>query len=1387
MDVVGARDKQQIDAIKKVKPVKHVKSDIDEINIVQIVQQTKQLSQVEREELFITWSKQFKTPLWFFNELGTILDQVWQQDAFRTRSDMLMLKIRKICNCPMIIPIVGKKRQVVTTDSIKIRTGGFISGGDSNEFSVETFFIESQCYIYSDPKLKSTQLSIAGSLSPGYSISCGETAFREGLDVVGFMFDGSRPLLPMDTSIYANIPSIVSQIKSGAWTTEFLQNNLYKPYSVFKHKLIQLLFNSSEILFKSDVHANTVCDQLLDMLDQFIDELRINWIEWKMYNSIEIALNGSSDLITIPPSAGPSEVNVEKLPKNPIDKFLEVFDDVFPIKLNSKFNSNVWSDFMSLGRMDIMSRLYLRTLGYKRPDDIKYIDNAIEQRKIFNLAHNASAQHEYNLIHLKYIEMQYRWYYIKQFGFEKFMSTMSYIPTWMAAGVKLRNYVEQRENKIILTNIARDDALQKIVSDDDWVALVKRMRYETSHIVKKSLYTMLRKSINAADLKRAPSRALASSQNGLKENDFLRTPGDLPIICPHIRDEYENLEDPGLRDYLIMCYSTSDTTLEDAYYCRICGEELVRIDLIGITTASSQEGYGHNDDELRKYIWKQLKWILSGTLEFKQLQTPETISQIVSDITNKLYNFIDQIEKKLTLSKTMTKVEYENYKRLLTTIYIYGMFVKLIIDNPASIKFNGSKSRFGRVKPDNLIKNAVERIMLTQNTIINTMPNITEEYVAGMLLKAYDAIQQYVGKAHLANPEPIGLINYIITDPLYWFLTAQYQTLTVNTPAARAQAAMTKTVLGKSLDAIKLDGIYDAAPNPYKGINVEYHNKQLQTIVAKEHNITEIFRKIYYPQIVAVTNWLLDYTKSGVYNSPYWKVTIDRDPSNRVDVITSSVNPDYLKFAGLHNHDCEANLGYLWQTHRCLTYSNLYDIKYLRKYPGFKPDGYKYLAFEYGTDFLNKAAMKIINPDNTTKHIEFHKHNWNYTVHIPLSEYRRDADITHYKSPVVTKSKSPVVIGPDQVMIDRYCGICYNGWSSITDRYKDIKTVLEEEQLIDGFYNLFLKRCPIPKDAKHGDMLHNYLNNTCNQCGLTPELIEKHDREYFKKYLKEFKLILISDGDIMDDHAEIVIQPILTKYKPNPNIVNEFISTTYTILKTGSGLKDSPNKPIMLNQKEYSNLITYMGLIVDMDYDSIKKGIRKPDLIGLRRRVILHPYIQNLIIELSKFVNHNNFIPSTNMKFIISSASSSDLESLSRIHPRALQDAMGGDYYFLSEQVIANYDYDTQGAWTLEYLLHFLLKLYETLRSKPKISEAIQIEIMTYLIRQILSADEASARIKPQKRAELEAIQSTGEVDPNNIDNDQSRMFDTLVDPDQSDKYGFEEMDYGGENDDINT
>src|ERR1700691_1192528 len=78
------------------------------IDVVTVDKDQKPISAAEKQELFAAWAKRFKTPIWFFENLGSLIDLVAIDNEFMILPELIILRIRKLCYFPSIVPIIAE-------------------------------------------------------------------------------------------------------------------------------------------------------------------------------------------------------------------------------------------------------------------------------------------------------------------------------------------------------------------------------------------------------------------------------------------------------------------------------------------------------------------------------------------------------------------------------------------------------------------------------------------------------------------------------------------------------------------------------------------------------------------------------------------------------------------------------------------------------------------------------------------------------------------------------------------------------------------------------------------------------------------------------------------------------------------------------------------------------------------------------------------------------------------------------------------------------------------------------------------------------------------------------------------------------------------------------
>lgn len=1421
-----------------------------EIKVVEIPSD-KPLTSGERSELFGRWAHELKVPIKIFNELGSLIDEIDIMKTMVSSPEILMLKIRHICHFTSVTPVslVRKKRMQTIADirteySIPESTFGVKgsappktkkdkkpkkdtpdtddSKDKSTYYKTTTTFMKSQRFVHLDDldKYTGSPGAIPRKLdTPTLRDISTYIEFDSTIDICGFIVDPSTPVLEFNAEIYPFIEmsDAIRRIGSPEYLMNMLLlknvNNIWdddmKGHNVFdkigKHKII---------LFKDIEHATAVCDLILNTLVSLVKSIHASISAWYVERNISESINK--------PEYAWSSIWVEPIPKIVKDvkisekllyPILSKLNGLYPVRFNQYSESALWFDLLNSGLLDDWKQIQ-----NKSPKDQEiYIRNLIKERKEFLSAQDDLHASQVTAFNRFYLEMQHRYYYIQKFGIDKFNDVMSKIPIGARDGAELLKFTTPKEANLVLIDYKKNEKFLEAQSHskESWIRVVQLMRHEESLRTRQKLYKELKKLVrippgpHTSDLKKDP---------GLKNNDWIRSSKGYPIICPHIRDMFE-LEmhaapDTSIKEYLIRNYA-GEIPVYQAYYCRICGERLSSTkQMEGVTTEMRIEGYSGIEDELRSYVWSTVSQIVRLGVEFRELQTSQDIKKFISTITNNLYVFADLIEKMLNKQKTVINEEKENRKRLMVIIYVYAMLVKIVSDNPHQVRFNTPKFKgFKKVDIKKLLDHVIDVIVLSQNTVINNISEfgktVTTEYIKKILDSAFKHISDVVGKSKIREPVQPKLIQNILLDPLYLFIADGNLLVTMirNTKLSEFKKVELETILPKQVlrsSLVEIEetqrGIYERATNPYKSWITGWKPDTLKNAVnIKSGNIDHDLMTLYVSHQAMIGDYLLEYTHSGVFENPVWETTITQDPNSGIDIITATLGPAYTTFIAKYQKmmDLEIIKNNIYNHFRAHVVGSLWRQIRSYRYAGFNTEtDFKYLSLVYGIH-THKGNADMLSIKTVNK---FHKHKFSVYVWCTADKYA-DKPLSKYKPKdiILYSGDGKIPIESDIILIDKYCSICGAGFKEAQKGSSDVQNLLEHHRDIVNFYNYFSYNCPSPKpkDLRDGNPYHVFGKSGCLNCGFKKEFIDDLDPGYYNKWKKS------SIGAKQKTNVKSIPLTLRAKKKSvskitwayQTGIINEFSIKTHDIIRKGSLLGDSPYKPRKFTKNEYFNIITYIGLIQGVEFDKIRNGVEKPKESGLKRRNILHPYIQNIIKDIGSIINHKNVsLLNPSYKLILDSSSADDLTKLSKIKMVDLYakvnkkmkvpaDMSNLRYYELSQKILIGLSDIDVSKFTLTYLLRLILEFIGILGTQ-KITSKVIDEIMLLLISRFLNIEESLSKMPPQKKANVEIVQGPHHDNANMVDNRQSRDFDDIVDPDATDKYSYADLDYDGVNDD---
>jgi len=434
------------------------------------------------------------------------------------------------------------------------------------------------------------------------------------------------------------------------------------------------------------------------------------------------------------------------------------------------------------------------------------------------------------------------------------------------------------------------------------------------------------------------------------------------------------------------------------------------------------------------------------------------------------------------------------------------------------------------------------------------------------------------------------------------------------------------------------------------------------------------------------------------------------------------------------------------------------------------------MSNSYGTSINTKFPSNLLS-ENAQKIIKkkpgFHFHKWS------LYEYVYGAT---KKIMSVGEAKSSCSDPKRGHFIKKYCEVCLHSPETVISGNPDPVGLMEEYNSIINFYNYYTNLCP---SGSNSDPLHAWVEETakCKNCGLTKQMLNDKDSNYYKKFsstfyksfaLKENSGIEkeLSANKINFTQSVAAESPLETKkissWKWNPNIVSEFVNSTYPVWSKDNKIK----KPA------YFNMWMNLGIVENEDWNDVKSGkislfdlVETDDAYAHKRINIVSQYVQSLIVLLNTIKNYKTM---TNI-------SDEVLKVASKSKNNIVQKIVSGLSSTFHEGLIEMYrlhakkeSYHNLANWILDFLLKVLISLKEI----P--------DVLKHMIGKILDGEKALTKLDDHSAAKLMAATGVDNNDANMIDNRSARTFDDLVNEDTEDKFEHT-ADYDGHNDTINT
>lgn len=183
----------------------------------------------------------------------------------------------------------------------------------------------------------------------------------------------------------------------------------------------------------------------------------------------------------------------------------------------------------------------------------------------------------------------------------------------------------------------------------------------------------------------------------------------LKVLCPHHFEIFDglanNIEFRDIINSLVKKYSDSNSLIENAYFCKICGEKLVQHIDEGYTEFVNNEKINIMEevDTIGSVVWREVRNIITGHVIFKTLIDKKSlITDIVNNIRPLVYNEVEKMKNIITTGLD----QISNITKLYSAIYGYAQIIKLLSHHPDDMNFKYKTTGSG----ENIIADNVRRL-----------------------------------------------------------------------------------------------------------------------------------------------------------------------------------------------------------------------------------------------------------------------------------------------------------------------------------------------------------------------------------------------------------------------------------------------------------------------------------------------------------------------------------------------------------------------------------------------------------------------------------------------------------------------------------------------------
>lgn len=292
-----------------------------------------------------------------------------------------------------------------------------------------------------------------------------------------------------------------------------------------------------------------------------------------------------------------------------------------------------------------------------------------------------------------------------------------------------------------------------------------------------SLLTNVLKNTNLVGTNRFPVKdweLLKEIAPRLNSNEMSQcTLCKLDALCPHYYDSLDGKNDKET----LLSYTDHTNSDQTSYYCKICGDLLIKNIMISV---NKDLGYGGGiiHDPLTQSIYNNVVSIVRLYVKFHKHTDSDLIVRTVVD-TITPYIRSEEIRLQQVKTNTSTKIDMTIY--MYITIYTYATIIKLIsvypdmisfnvpsflkkqkvVGGDSTIKINGKQLQF-------LFKVAISLILVSKRSTMNKITSLTDVDIKKLLILSYKRVMKLQIKQ--VNVKQDNTIEFVGDSPFYKYI-----------------------------------------------------------------------------------------------------------------------------------------------------------------------------------------------------------------------------------------------------------------------------------------------------------------------------------------------------------------------------------------------------------------------------------------------------------------------------------------------------------------------------------------------------------------------------------------------------------------------------------------